>query len=86
MPVEAVDAFFEQGPAQPLRAELGYRTEAVTLISHRHDRRERDRQRVDRARAPVLARPARVARRRRGAHRSGLQASRKLRNRAPSLC
>jgi hypothetical protein len=32
VPVEAVDAFFEQGPAQPLRAELGYRTEAVTLI------------------------------------------------------
>lgn len=32
VPVEAVDAFFDQAPAQPLRAELGYRTEALTSI------------------------------------------------------
>lgn len=32
VPLEAVDAFFAERPVEPLSAELGYRTEAVTQV------------------------------------------------------
>lgn len=32
VPLEAVDAFFAEAPAEPLRAELGYRSEAITQV------------------------------------------------------